>query len=235
MKNITTKKQLFFDFGRDYDADLDNFFFSHKNNIIRNELIESITSKNKKDIFISGLEGSGKTFLLNSLLNHQENLNKLNIYIDLSELDGTKKYFTDLNKFNYICLDNVEKANSELQLQIFNLINECKNSSTNLLFSSSLNPSKLNFFPDLISRFKEMDYFYINEIEDNEVIDCINFISNKLDLNFSKEIIDFISKRTRRDFSSLKTTLQDLEKFLYSEKKEPTKNSVSSFFKYYKN
>ena len=137
MNNITTKKQLFFDFGRDYDADLDNFFFSHKNNIIRNELIESITSKNKKDIFISGLEGSGKTFLLKSLLNHQKNLNKLNIYIDLSELDGTKKYFTDLNKFNYICLDNVEKANSELQLQIFNLINECKNSSTNLL--------KLNF------------------------------------------------------------------------------------------
>ena len=235
MNNITTKKQLFFDFGRDYDADLDNFFFSHKNNIIKNELIESITSKNKKDIFITGLEGSGKTFLLNSLLNHQENLNKLNIYIDLSELDGTKNYFADLNKFNYICLDNVEKANSELQLQIFNLINECKNSSTNLLFSSSLNPSKLNFFPDLISRFKEMDYFYINEIEDNEVIDCINFISNKLDLNFSKEIIDFISKRTRRDFSSLKTTLQDLEKFLYSEKKEPTKNSVSSFFKDYKN
>ena len=234
MNNITTKKQLFFDFGRDYDADLDNFFFSHKNNIIKNELIESITSKNKKDIFITGLEGSGKTFLLNSLLNHQENLNKLNIYIDLSELDGTKNYFADLNKFNYICLDNVEKANSKLQLQIFNLINECKNSSTNLLFSSSLNPSKLNFFPDLISRFKEMDYFYINEIEDNEVIDCINFISNKLDLNFSKEIIDFISKRTRRDFSSLKTTLQDLDKFLYSEKKEPTKKSVSSFFKEYK-
>ena len=69
MENVTRKNQLYFDFGRDYDASLENFFFSSKNQVLKNELSEVIQSDQKKDIFISGTSGSGKTFLLNSLLN----------------------------------------------------------------------------------------------------------------------------------------------------------------------
>ena len=72
MENITKKNQLFFDFGRDYDAELTNFFFSKKNQVLKNELIEVIDSGQTKDIFISGKNSSGKTFLLNSLLNNQK-------------------------------------------------------------------------------------------------------------------------------------------------------------------
>tara|TARA_X000000368_G_scaffold285493_1_gene226711 strand:+ start:3706 stop:4413 length:708 start_codon:yes stop_codon:yes gene_type:complete len=234
MKNITSKNQLYFDFGRDYNATLENFFFSSKNQVLKNELNEVINAEQKKDIVISGPANSGKTFLLNSLLNHEDSASKANIYIDLSELDGTKDYFADLSQFNLICLDNLEKINKEMEMQIFNLINLSKDSPLNLIFSSNFNPSELSFMPDLVSRLKQMNYFYINEIEDEEVLDCIVFIAKKLDLDFSDDVIEFISKRTRRDFSSIKKTIQELEKFLYSEKKEPTKISVSSFFKEYK-
>ena len=233
MKNITRKNQLYFDFGRDYDARLENFFFSSKNQVLKNELIETLNFEQKKDIFIMGANNSGKTFLLNSLLNHEESLSKANIYIDLSELDGSKDYFTDLNQFDLICLDNFDKINKKIEVQIFNLINECRTTPINLIFASSLNPSELSFMPDLISRLKQMNYFYINEIEDQEVLECIIFVAKKLNLDFSEDVMRFISKRTRRDFSSIKKTIQQLEKFLYSEKKEPTKKSVSSFFKEY--
>ena len=234
MKNITRKNQLYFDFGRDYDASLENFFFSSKNQVLKNELIETLNFEQKKDIFIMGANNSGKTFLLNSLLNHEESLSKANIYIDLSELDGSKDYFADLNQFDLICLDNFDKINKKIEVQIFNLINECRTTPINLIFASSLNPSELSFMPDLISRLKQMNYFYINEIEDQEVLECIMFVAKKLDLDFSEDVIQFISKRVRRDFSSIKIAIQQLEKFLYSEKKEPTKKSVSSFFKEYK-
>ena len=121
-----------------------------------------------------------------------------------------------------------------MEVQIFNLINDCRATPINLIFASSLNPSELSFMPDLISRLKQMNYFYINEIEDQEVLECIIFVAKKLNLDFSEDIMRFISKRIRRDFSSIKNTIQQLEKFLYSEKKEPTKKSVSSFFKEYK-
>ena len=234
MINITKKNQLYFDFGRDYEASLENFFFSSKNQVLKNELIETLNFEQKKDIFIMGANNSGKTFLLNSLLNHEESLSKANIYIDLSELDGSKDYFTDLNQFDLICLDNFDKINKKIEVQIFNLINECRTTPINLIFASSLNPSELSFMPDLISRLKQMNYFYINEIEDQEVLECIIFVAKKLNLDFSEDVMRFISKRIRRDFSSIKKTIQQLEKFLYSEKKEPTKKSVSSFFKEYK-
>ena len=234
MKNITRKNQLYFDFGRDYDASLENFFFSSKNQVLKNELIETLNFEQKKDIFIVGANNSGKTFLLNSLLNHEESLSKANIYIDLSELDGSKDYFADLNQFDLICLDNFDKINKKIEVQIFNLINECRTTPINLIFASSLNPSELSFMPDLISRLKQMNYFYINEIEDQEVLECIIFVAKKLNLDFSEDVMRFISKRIRRDFSSIKKTIQQLEKFLYSEKKEPTKKSVSSFFIEYK-
>ena len=233
MKNITRKNQLYFDFGRDYDASLENFFFSSKNQVLKNELIETLNFEQKKDIFIMGANNSGKTFLLNSLLNHEESLSKANIYIDLSELDGSKDYFADLNQFDLICLDNFDKINKKIEVQIFNLINECRATPINLIFASSLNPSELSFMPDLISRLKQMNYFYINEIEDQEVLECIMFVAKNLNLDFSEDVMRFISKRIRRDFSSIKNTIQQLEKFLYSEKKEPTKKSVSSFFKEY--
>ena len=121
-----------------------------------------------------------------------------------------------------------------MEVQTFNLINECKDSSTNLIFACNVSPSELSYLPDLVSRLKQMNYFYINEIGDEEVLGCIKFVAKKLDLDFSDDVMEFISKRIRRDFYSIKKTIQDLEKFLYSEKKEPTKKSVSSFFKEYK-
>ena len=55
------------------------------------------------------------------------------------------------------------------------------------------------------------------------------------DLKFSAEVIDYLSVRVRRDFFSIKKTLQDFDKFLYSEKKQPTKISAASFLKSYLN
>ena len=75
----------------------------------------------------------------------------------------------------------------------------------------------------------------INPIGDDDGIECMEFVANKLDLDFSKEVIEFISLRTRRDFFSIKKTLQDFDEFLYSEKKQPTKMSAASFLKSYLN
>jgi len=35
MSKANRKNQLYFDFGRDYDARLSNFFFSQKNNVLK--------------------------------------------------------------------------------------------------------------------------------------------------------------------------------------------------------
>ena len=231
MKNINQKNQLFFDFGRDYEANLDNFFFSSKNKLLKSELNNLINGETGQNIFITARNGDGKTFLLNSILNH-DRLKKFQvIYIDVALLTETKNYFDELNNFDLICLDNVDLTTKPLEVQIFNLLNKCKDSSTNLLFASSNHPDSFKFLPDLVSRFKAFKQYRINAITDDDVIDCLYFVVSKLKLNYSDDLINYFSTRIKRDFLSIKTAMQDFDKFLYSEQKQPTKMSAASFLK----
>ena len=233
MKNINRNKQLFFDFGRDYEANLDNFFFSSRNKLLKLELENFLNGAVSQNIFLTASNGNGKTFLLNSILNHERLQNLKVIYIDVALLQQEKNYFDELSNFDLICLDNVDQTGKPLEVQIFNLINQCKDSSTNLLFASSNHPDSFDFLPDLVSRFKGFKQYRINFIADDEVVDCLNFVASKLKLNYSEDLINYFSTRIKRDFSSIKTTMQDFDKFLYSEQKQPTKMSAASFLKNY--
>ena len=233
MKNVNRKKQLFFDFGRDYEANFDNFFFSKKNKLLKSELENFLNGETNQNIFLTANNGYGKTFLLNSILNH-ENLQHLKvIYIDVALLNQEKNYFIELSNFDLICLDNIDETYKSVEVQIFNLINQCKDCSTNLLFASSNHPSNLDFMPDLVSRFKAFRQFRIHSIADDDVKECIKFVISKLKLNYSEDLTNFFSTRIKRDFLSIKSTIQDFDKFLYSEQKQPTKISAASFLKNY--
>ena len=231
MKNINRKKQLFFDFGRDYEADFDNFFFSRKNKLLKSELENFLNGETSQNIFLTADNGNGKTFLLNSILNHELLQNLQVIYIDVALLKQEKTYFDELSNFDLICLDNVDQTAKPLEVQTFNLINQCKDSSTNLLFASTHHPDNFDFLPDLVSRFKAFKQYRINAIADDDVVDCLNFVASKLKLNYPEDLINYFSTRIKRDFLSIKTTMQDFDKFLYSEQKQPTKMSAASFLK----
>lgn len=232
MKNITSKKQLFLDFGRDYDASLSNFFFSKANEIIKNEIHSLMQSKDKNDLFIYGENAAGKTFLLNSILNDAPN-NSQTIYIDLSKLNEEKDYLLDFENFDLICLDNLDSLNQSLEIQIFNLINASKASGTSLIFASGVPVSELQFFPDLYSRLKEINFFTLKSLDGDETLDCLNFLAPKLDLHIHADALELIAKKIKRDFLSIKQSLIDFDKYLYSEKKQPTKMSAASFLKIY--
>ena len=231
MKNVNRKKQLFFDFGRDYEANLDNFFFSSKNKLLKSELENFLNGAVSQNIFLTASNGNGKTFLLNSILNHELLQNLQVIYIDIALLKQEKNYFDELSNFDLICLDNVDQTAKPLEVQTFNLINQCKDTSTNLLFASSHHPDSFDFLPDLVSRFKAFKQYRINAIADDDVVDCLNFVASKLKLNYPEDLIHYFSTRIKRDFLSIKTTMQDFDKFLYSEQKQPTKMSAASFLK----
>jgi chromosomal replication initiation ATPase DnaA len=232
MKNVTSKKQLFLDFGRDYDARLVNFFFSKPNEIIKNEIHQLMQSDDKSDLFIYGDKETGKTFLLNSILNDTHN-NSQTIYIDLAKLNEDKDYFSDFENFDLICLDNLDSLNQSLQIQMFNLINACKASGTSLIFASGMPISELKVFPDLHSRLKEISFFALKCLDGDEALECLNFLAQKLDLHIQADALELIAKKIKRDFLSIKQSLIDFDKYLYSEKKQPTKMSAASFLKIY--
>lgn len=235
MTDITSKNQYFFDFGRDFDARLDNFFFTQKNIIIESEIAQFVASDEKQEIFIYGDNSSGKTFLLNSILNATSDKLQSGIYIDLGNIISDKRIFDHLTEQSLICLDNIDQCNEDLQLSIFNLINETKYSDTKLIITSKKHISEVVVFADLKSRLQHMKFFTLHMIADDEVIHVLEFISKKLDLNLNYEIFNFLATRVKRDFSYMKRFLIDFDKFLYAEKKQPSKKTVASFLRNFQN
>ena len=231
MNKITSSNQYFFNFKRDLNASLDNFYFSKKNEILKNELGLFINDSNAHNLFISGDKGLGKTFLLNCALNHKKFSEQKCLYIDIENLSNNVKVFNEIDSFSVICIDNIHCSNKDIEVELFNLVNKAFTRKTKLLISSQLHITQLNLFPDLLSRIKQMSCFSIEQISDDEVDDVIDFMNTKLKLFFSKELIEDISKMVRRDISSIKDLFVEIEQFLYSEKKRPSKRTIMGFLK----
>lgn len=231
MNKITSSNQYFFNFQRDLNASLDNFYFSKKNEILKNELDLFINNSDAQNLFISGDKGLGKTFLLNCALNHKNFTGKKCLYIDIENINDNVNVFNEIDSFSVICIDNIHCSSKKVEVEIFNLMNKAFASNIKLFISSKTHISQLNLFPDLLSRIKQMNCFSIKQISDDEVDDVINFMNLKLKLFFSKELIEDISKIVRRDISSIKDLFVELEQFLYSEKKRPSKRTIMGYLK----
>ena len=186
---------------------------------------------NAHNLFISGDKGLGKTFLLNCALNHKKFSEQKCLYIDIENLSNNVQVFNEIDSFSVICIDNIHCSNKDIEVELFNLVNKAFTSKTKLLISSQLHITQLNLFPDLLSRIKQMSCFSIEQISDDEVDDVIDFMNTKLKLFFSKELIKDISKIVRRDISSIKDLFVEIEQFLYSEKKRPSKRTIMGFLK----
>ena len=231
MTDTTKKKQLFFDFGRDYDASLKNFFFSSSNRVLKQYLDQFLETDSKSDAFFFGEKASGKTFLLNSIINENEKDHRKSLYIDLSKLNGDERYFQGLSSFNLICLDNIDQASSNTQIQVFNLINELKTSGSTLFICSTFSLQNINCFPDLQSRLSAMSAFHLKPIKNEEVEEVIMFVSSRLNLNFNLDLANYFARFIKRTFIEIKTSLTELDKFIYSEKRELSKKTLSEFLK----
>mgnify|MGYP003312998112 CR=1 FL=1 len=73
-------------------------------------------------------------------------------------IHGTS-FIDSLEGLDLICLDDIDliASNKDWEVGIFNLINDCLSSNSRLIFSSSKNPSSINFeLDDLRSRIKRI-------------------------------------------------------------------------------
>ena len=93
MNDVTSKNQFFFDFGRDFDAKFENFFFTQENKIIQSEILNLLSSEDKQDILLFGSPKSGKTFLLNSILNEDAAATRSSIYVDCAKIGTNQNIF----------------------------------------------------------------------------------------------------------------------------------------------
>ena len=206
---MSNPKQLTFPWNKSNKSNFNNFYFESSNIEAKDALLVS------GDIFLYGLEKTGKTYLLQSLCNHYFSEGKTSLLIPLKEVKDLGSQITEsLETLDLICVDDVDliAGDNSWEIAIFNLINNCLLTNCRLVFCSSLNPSNIDFdLKDLISRIKKVNHIEIFPVKENHLPDAIKFIANSRSINLGEREIDYLITYSERSIANLVSTIKRLD------------------------
>jgi len=206
---MNNPKQLTFPWNKTNKSNFNNFYFESSNIEAKDALLVS------EDIFLYGLEKTGKTYLLQSLCNHYFSEGKTSLLIPLKEAKDLGSQITEsLENLDLICIDDVDLivGDNLWEVSIFNLINNCLLTNCRLVFCSSLNPSSINFdLKDLMSRIKKINHIEIFPVKATNLSKAIKFIANSRSINLDKREIDYLITYSERSIANLINIIEKLD------------------------
>ena len=206
---MNNPQQLIFPWTKKSVATFDHFYMDDQNLCAKDALLK------EDDLFLYGIAGTGKTFLLQSLCNHYTNCEKTSLFIPLNDVKEYGASFLDsLEELDLICIDQIDSiAGDDIwEVAIFNLINNCLASKCRLIFCSRLNPSSINFnLKDLFSRIKRIDHIELLPVSENNLRDAIRFITDLRSLEIGDTEIDYLMTHSTRSITNIIEIIDELD------------------------
>ena len=217
---MTKPQQLTFPWSKHNKVSFNDFYFESSNNEIRMAL------ESNEDLVMYGVKDAGKSFLLQSTCNFYSSKEKSSVYIPIHEAINFGTDFVDsLEGLDVICIDDIElvAANEKWELAIFNLINSCLISDCRLIFSSSVNPSSIDFkLNDLSSRIKKIDHIELYPISDANLPEAVRFVSHLRSINLGDKEINYLVTYSKRNISNLIEIINKLDQLSMELKRKIT-------------
>lgn len=219
-------KQIPFSFPK---VDFNKFDFFHSTIVNRETiaLIDNLFKFNYKDnrIYLWGPSAAGKTHILIATVKKFINLNKE--IIDLS-LFGDKDTF-NLGAVDLFFLDDIERANDEIQNNLFNVFNMSENEKATIFITGNLPPNQMLLRADLRTRLSQCLVLNLKELKDDEKKDVLLKRSNFMGINLKLEVIDYLVKNYNRNMHELIKLIEKIDTESIIQKKRITIPFVKSF------
>ena len=224
---MNNPKQLIFPFQIDQKASFENFFCSPDNRYLLTRLSDFVSSNDAHELIISGEKGAGKSFLIQAICNELGPKGKKSGFIPMNKaINMGIEIFQDLASLDVVCVDDLQLilANRDWEKALFNLINECQQSSCSLILSlGDTKPlEEVTQLPDLLSRIKRMEFMTLQAIQNEQLKQALNFVSMQLNINIEAAELDYLLKHQTREVSLLVENLLLLDRQAASLKRRIT-------------
>jgi DnaA family protein len=175
-----------------------------------------LDTKSELQLLIWGKGSRGKTHLLQALCHQAAEDNKNAAYVPLKELaDSDPRLLHGLERLDIVCVDDIHLVgeHSEWAVELFNLINRCREQKTPLVFSSEKKPQELTLaLEDLRSRLLWGPVYYLKNLSDEDLLQTIIQHASQLGLTLPVEVAQYLLKRSRRDIKELLEIIDQLDK-----------------------
>jgi DnaA family protein len=188
--------------------------------------VESVARGGDQALFLSGVQGSGKTHLLQAACRVAGDQGSQSVYIPCRELDALDiDILENIEGAPLVCLDDVDgiSGQSEWESPIFALCERLRGAGGRLLASARSRPQDLELqLADLKSRLSWGAMYLLHPLEDEEKIAAIRLRAHNRALEIGDEAVRYILNQYPRDMHSLFTLLERIDDASLTQKRRVT-------------
>ncbi len=184
------------------------------------------SAQDKKNIYLWGACGTGKSHLLQAVCTAAAKTRSSIAYIPLSQADLLSPEMLDgLEFLELVCLDDLDAiaGNSDWEQAIFHLYNRSRETQSPLLMTAGYSPlgSPIQL-ADLKSRLAWDHVFHLLPLDDNEALIALKKRAHSRGFELPADVADFLLRRVARDMHNLFAILEQLDKASLIAKKKLT-------------
>lgn len=213
--------QLPFDFSLKGVFTFQDFFVADSNSeLVSNFFDQDVLSE--QFYFIWGVEGAGKSHLLQSLCQSRENA----VYVSLQSFSKHgPEILSGLENMSLVCLDDIESILGDQRWEegVFQFFNAIRETGNNLIISASSSPRNLNIqIADLASRLGWGVVYQVHELDDSEKGKALELRIANRGIPLNTEVLDYILLRSPRSMDALFNVLETLDQLSLAEQRRIT-------------
>lgn len=151
-------------------------------------------------MYIYGQSGSGKTHVLNSVINSLGDESRL---VDLNFQQDQLGEIINLTELNILVVDNFENLTGH-ESEMMLIYETLKQHAGKLLIAASVSPKTLNLkLNDLTSRLLSGEVFELKLLNDEDKINALKYRAKLRGFELTEEVVNYVINRYPRDFKTL--------------------------------
>jgi len=195
-----------------HQAHLDNFCWGD-NRLIKQQLEQSLQGNGERFIYIWGMQGCGKSHLLQGYCQANQ---ASSVYLPLELLKNWgPESIEGIENYAFIALDNIDAIAGDKiwETALFHLYNRVRDNERTILFITSQLPPLAGAIqlPDLQSRLSWGLVLNLKELSDELKITTLQQQAYKRGFNLSSSVANFLIKRCERNMHNLQKAMDQLD------------------------
>ena len=192
-------KQLLLDIQPPAQPTLENFVVGRNAEALHNLRLAIQGSADARFIYLWGPEGSGKSHLLKAC-----------------------EAVAPLNGLKLVCVDDVHLLSEDAQIDLFNIYNKLKASGGAMLVAGIAAPTQMGLRDDLATRLAWGLAYQLHPLTDAEKALALKNHANARGMKLPDEVLDYCLRYLRRDMPTLIATIDALDEWSLSAKRQVT-------------
>lgn len=186
------------------------------NALLHQQLHHALNGQGERLIYLWGIEGSGKSHLLQACCQEISTKNQSAIYLPLQTLkEWGPDVLEGMDEQTWICIDDLDAIANDAVWEeaLFHLYNRVRdNGQTTLIISGRLPPANIAVrLPDLRSRLSWGLVIQLNELCDEDKINTLKLHASKRGFDLPTSVGQFLLNRCARNMHDLDILLNRLD------------------------